>query len=69
MSKKHFEALAQKLKNLKPSGENQFASPKAKHMALGKMEQWEEMVKGVADFCASQNDRFNREQFLAACGV
>ncbi len=69
MSRKDFVALAARLKAMRPAGENTHASQKAKNVAAGRLDQWREMVKGMADFCQSQSERFDRERFLTACGL
>jgi len=55
--KKHFEKLADALAMVRPdpcdwSAEN---------------ERWNECVRVVADVCASENGRFDRERFVRAC--
>lgn len=69
MSNKHFQDLAGRLKAMRPSGENKHATAKSKHLAEGRLDQWRKMVKGMADFCANQNERFNRTRFLEAVGL
>lgn len=36
---------------------------------FGAIPQWKLMCESIADFCQSQNAQFDRERFLAACGV
>lgn len=60
MSKKHFEALAETLKAVKPEPSFGFGDDATK--------QWKRDVEAVADRLASFNTRFNRERFLEACG-
>ncbi len=69
MSRKDFVALAASLKAMRPHGENAHAPAKAKHVAAGRLEQWREMVKGMASFCAGQNSQFDRDRFFAAVGL
>lgn len=59
MSRKHFKALADALKDEKP-GDN---------WNPNKRVQWEIDVKAIANTCARFNDRFNSSRFLAACGA
>lgn len=59
MSRKHFQALADALKNLKPEAD---ATPEAGA-------QWVASVRAIADVCASQNGLFDRSRFYAACGL
>jgi hypothetical protein len=59
MSRKHFRALADALKAEKP-GDN---------WNPNKRVQWELDVKAIANTCAQFNPNFQRDTFLAACGV
>ncbi len=68
MTKRQFMDLAANLYRLKPSGENKYATQTAKSIAKGRMDQWLEMARGMADFCSEQNRRFDRKRFLVACG-
>lgn len=56
MTRKHFKALAARIKWLR-DGIN--------------LQPWqhEALAAELADFCRQQNDLFDREKFLAACGV
>lgn len=59
MSKKHFIALAEALRDNRPVGEGmgyQFSE-----------EQWSDIAGRIADVCQSQNERFDRSFFIAAC--
>ena len=59
MTKKHFIALADTLKALEP------INLKQKDVrASAEHRQWEATVQRLADFCAAQNDQFNRERWL-----
>ena len=59
MTKKHFIALADTLKALEPINLKQKdARASAEHR------QWETTVQRLADFCAAQNDQFNRKRWL-----
>jgi hypothetical protein len=53
MSKKHFIALADVIRETEPDS----SSPK--------FEQWLSIRDALADFCKSQNANFNRERWLA----
>jgi len=60
MSKKHFNSLAQNLRAIEPSGkEDQGPAWKV----------WRECCCAVAASCADANPRFDRDRFLAACGL
>ena len=52
MTKKHFIQLADTLRNTKPDSD---------HSA--RMEQWKRDVEALAQFCASQNSRFNHSRW------
>lgn len=52
MSKKHFVALAEALKQIKPV--NNYAA----------LIQWNATNEKLADFCQQQNSNFNRERWL-----
>lgn len=54
MSKKHFIMLADALRRERP----------APHWDANKHTQWGLDVKAVADVCAQDNPRFNRERWL-----
>jgi len=56
VTRKDVNALAVALNGIKPE-----------HRA--DTHQWEDAVNAIADACARSNARFNREWFLAACGV
>jgi len=58
MSRKHFIALAAALKARRPVIE-----------ALASRQQWRLDVEAIADVCNDSNTNFDRERFLAACGV
>jgi hypothetical protein len=65
MTKKHFVGLAEVIRQQRPRNDK---SPMEDidYAAYGK---WEQMRDALASFCQSQNAQFNRERFLAACGV
>lgn len=63
MSKKHFIELADCLKALRP----EFATSDQdaeRALQAGRMDQWLSTVEELANFCAQQNSRFNRERWL-----
>lgn len=61
MSKKHFIALADALKVIRPSADN-----------IDRVVQWEKTVTAIADVCESENHAFNRVRWvnyiLGKCG-
>jgi hypothetical protein len=62
MSKKHFNALADAMKNTKPSkGEGT--------EYLIKYSQWKRDTQSIAEVCLQSNSRFDYHFFLSACGV
>lgn len=74
MTKKHFIELAQVLKRQQPVEQcHEGRGPQhGKHCYLTCQNSWKHMVTAMADFCQSQNPRFNRERWLAyingSCG-
>lgn len=62
MTKKHFVELATTIKqaNIRSTREN--GSYTSEHFSKAN-------IGVIADFCQSQNAQFDRERFLAACGV
>lgn len=66
MTKKHFIALADLLRQFKPivREEKDQTNPN-RLLEAGRAQQWEAFVDGLADFCESQNSRFNRERWLS----
>ena len=61
MTKKHFQTLADSLKNRvlsQPSIDTQETA----------QAQWEHCVECVAQACKELNPRFNRDRFFKACG-
>lgn len=62
MTKKHFIALADRLREEKPKP----------NWDPNKMAQWEQDINAIVDFCKSQNPRFNeyrwREYLAGNCG-
>jgi hypothetical protein len=59
MTKKHFIALADVIKANEPINLSQKDS-----RATAEHRQWESMKEALADFCAKQNPRFDRERWL-----
>ena len=51
--------LANTLRALRPWGENRYAPAAAKHEAAGRLAQWAEMCRGLADY-ASDGDPAKR---------
>ena len=63
MSKKHFIALAETVRASRPGGVGNPAAEADPHY-IGERQQWEWMRDRLADFCAAQNPRFNRERWI-----
>lgn len=61
MTKKHFEALARILKDNQVEIHSDFDR--------GYIAGVEGVAHEMADYFASENPRFNRKQFLTACGI
>lgn len=63
MTRKHFEALAEAMHSIRPSG-----------VGFSRMEDWDfartewsKAVAKIAAVCSESNDRFNLARFIAAC--
>lgn len=56
MTRKHFQALAAMLKQSRPDNPADCI-------------RWYALCNQLADFCQSQNARFDRAKFLEACGT
>lgn len=65
MTRKHFKALADALKRVKPA-KSDFISEDAANQAAWT---WERTVDAVAGMCREANDLFDRAKFLTACGM
>lgn len=63
MTKKHFIALADALRNTRPSSTGPLNSIDTA-MAIARENQWCLDRDAVADFCYSQNRAFNRERWI-----
>lgn len=63
MTKKHFIALADYIRQTRPSGQGNPVAESDLHY-IGERVQWEYMRDQLADFCQSQNPRFNRERWI-----
>lgn len=69
MSKRHFEKLARILRDEAEKLEPRTAGPSeipAEYLN-GRRDGLEQMKQAIAYFCAGENDRFDRQRFLAAC--
>lgn len=56
MTKKHFKALAEELRRVKPTGDS-----------INENRMWRLCVDAVASVCQSSNKRFNRDRFMRVC--
>ena len=65
MTKKHFIALADVVRDLcPPSLTTSEKREVAVRYRLGRYSQWNRTVEALASFCQSQNGRFNRERWI-----
>lgn len=68
MSAKDYRALADALKNERPSPQTDPSEDyKVTERRFGAELQWQRMVRAVANVCAADNVRFDRGRFYAAC--
>lgn len=67
MTKKYFDALAAALKRRNTDWLSD--GPMSNDYVSGAKNQWEGDIREVALVCARFNPNFDRERFLAACGV
>ena len=66
MTKKHFIALADTVRQMKPYTPEREDFPFSdKLYFLGREAEWQVCQNALADFCASQNPSFNRKFWLA----
>ena len=66
MSKKHFIALADAMRDLKPpSFEESGIGLNTAHQREYRLYQWQDTCSALADFCESQNAEFKRDRWLA----
>lgn len=63
MTRKHFIDLAEVLRKLKPTKAEQ-SGPYDEGWDHGCVAQWNAMTQALADFCQTQNPRFDRERWL-----
>lgn len=61
MTKKHFKALAEELRGVRPEGE--FSPQRQREFLV-----WSRCIHAVEDVCREVNPRFDRERFRTACG-
>jgi hypothetical protein len=64
MTKKHFIALADAVRQNKPAGSMGGQSAFAEGHDKGRLAHWGRMVEVLADFCQSQSPKFDRERWL-----
>ena len=60
MTKKHFKAIAEALKDMKPS---------YTMLDCPEFQQWQRDVVAMERVCSKFNPNFNNLRFLAACGL
>lgn len=63
MTRKHFKTIAAALADLRPNNPTGWVSI-GSALAL-----WSDCVYRMANLCADSNPRFDRDKFLAACGM
>jgi hypothetical protein len=61
MTRKHFNALAETLRDCKPSKNGDSFEER--------LSQWEQMVRRLSSTCRQLNPNFNESRFLSACNV
>ena len=66
MTRKHFEAFAAALANIRPNIDTSFPPNIKTHDSLVLFNSWKISVDQIANVCAELNPRFDRERFIAA---
>jgi hypothetical protein len=64
MSKRHFIALADTLRDLKPRPMEAIATDREQSASLARMAQWIETCAAMAAFCRAQNGNLNTQRWL-----
>lgn len=62
MTRKHFSAIAEVLKDLKPNA----STPLQQIAHSAELKQWDATVKAFAKFCKAHNGNFDESRFLEA---
>lgn len=65
MTKKHFIALADAIRECRPIRGHENQSDFGKGYDYGREQQYNAMVERLEEFCVPQNHQFNRERWLA----
>lgn len=68
MTRQHFAVIAAVLLNEKPDTEGKIYSDRTP-WAQGAYDEWSTIVLNMAACLKTQNPRFDRARFLAACGM
>lgn len=63
MTKKHFEAIAALFANANLSVVDEHGNPQAADIVMA------DLCHDTADYFETENPRFDRDRFLAACGL
>ncbi len=71
MSKRHFEALAEKFRQSKPyvPAEGDGLTSQERRDRCARLSQWHIDLVNVADVCSTTNAAFNRPRFYMAAGA
>lgn len=68
MTKKHYEAIASVIASTYKNAKL-YTAPNYKNTARERCESIEVIAVRLADYFASDNPKFDRQRFLAACGI
>lgn len=70
MTKKHFIALADVLRELKPVQLSCDKTSSTYQQRIGAIEQWRDTCEALQNFCEKQNPAFDRDKWLNyICGI
>lgn len=69
MTKKDFEAMAGAVNDARLALLPGSREPQRDSLVRTHHQVFDSLARSLADVCATQNARFNRAKFLAACGI